>query len=106
MITLTTRNQQRISALVALAADQVTPGEAAKGLGISIRQLRRIRSRFDADGAAGLMHRGLAKKPANACDPQLKAEVVALYREKYPDFNQEHFTEFLLQNHNINLSRS
>ena len=106
MITLTTRDQQRISALLALAADQVTPGEAAKGLGISPRQLRRVRARFDAEGASGIVHRGRGKQPSNACAPQLKAEVVALYRENYPDFNQEHFTEFLLENHNIDLSRS
>lgn len=106
MLTLTTRDQVRISALVALAAGQVSPAEAAAALGMTPRQLRRIRVRFESEGAAGLVHRGRARRPANACPREVAGEVISLYRERYPGMNQEHFTEVLLESHGIDLSRS
>ncbi|MBU6401598.1 MAG: ISNCY family transposase [Verrucomicrobia bacterium] len=106
MITLSERDQQRLSALVALKAGQISPSEAASALGMSVRQLRRVRERFDDEGVAGLPHRGRCKRPANACPPELAGQVTSLYRERYPGTNQEQFTEFLLERHGIDLSRS
>ncbi len=48
----------RAGLLKALVAGRVTGGEAA-ALHLSARQVRRLRRRFEAEGAGGLLHRGL-----------------------------------------------
>jgi hypothetical protein len=55
--TLSRKELHRPGLLKALCAGRVTTRQVAIALGLSMRQTRRLRRRFEASGAAGLAHR-------------------------------------------------
>src|SRR5450631_1618471 len=78
--------------------------QAAEILGIGVRQLRRWRKRYEADGNDGLLDRRRGV-PSGKRVPKARAEqVVSLYREQYFDLNVRHFHEKLSEEHQIGLS--
>ena len=78
--------------------------QAAEILGISCRQMRRWKIRYELYGYDGLYDRR-RKIPSPKRVPLDKAEkVLRLYREKYFDFNISHFYDKLRKCHKINLS--
>src|SRR5438876_6418027 len=56
--TLSRKELHRPGLLKALCAGRVTTRQVANALGVSLRQTRRLRRRFEAGGAAALAHRG------------------------------------------------
>ena len=78
--------------------------EAAEILGISDRQMRRWKWRYEKHGYDGLYDRR-RKLPSPKRPPLETVEkVLRLYREKYFDFNMSHFYDKLKKEHNIRLS--
>jgi transposase len=73
--------------------------EAGELLGMSERQFRRYRGRYEEDGAEGLVDRRLGKpspKGVPAADARLMLE---LYRDAYRGWNVKHFHEHLVRDH-------
>ena len=78
-------------------ADQRTQAEAARLLGLSVRQVRRIQRRLEAEGDPAIVHR-LRGRPSNhRRDPQLRQEVVRAYRRLYADFGPTFASEKLAE---------
>ena len=78
--------------------------QAAELIGISERQMRRWRKRYEAEGYQGLLDRR-RRKPSSRRVPEAQAEeVLSLYRDKYFDLNVRHFHEKLGEEHQIGLS--
>ena len=78
--------------------------EAAEILGITDRQMRRHKKRYEEYGYDGLYDRR-KKMPSPKRMPLKKAEkILKLYREKYFDFNISHFYDKLRGEHNIKIS--
>jgi transposase len=80
--------------------------EAAKILGISGRQLRRLYYRYRTYGYDGLYDRRTGKPSPRRVPLAVVERVLALYREKYFDFSVRHFQEKLWAEHGIPLSYS
>lgn len=78
--------------------------QAAEILGMSDRQLRRWRKRWDKHGYDGLFDRR-TQQPSPKRVPVTEVEkVLRLYRERYFDLNVRHFVEKLHEQHQIGLS--
>jgi transposase len=78
--------------------------QAAEILGISDRQMRRWKWRYEKHGYDGLYDRR-RKRPSPKRPPLETVEkVLRLYREKYFDFNMSHFYDKLRKEHSIHLS--
>jgi len=78
--------------------------QAAEILGLSCRQMRRWKRRYEICGYDGLYDRR-RKTPSPKRVPLETAEkVLRLYREKYFDFNMSHFYDKLRKEHNVHLS--
>src|SRR5271170_1981894 len=78
--------------------------QAAEIIGISDRQMRRWRERYEEHGYDGLIDRRRGR-PSQKRVPLAQAEqVLGLYREKYFDLNVRHFHEKLGAQHGIHLS--
>ncbi len=75
-------------------------------LGISVRQLRRVRGAFRDRGVAALSHGNRGRPPSNALAAAIGPRVVALATTTYAGFNQHHFTEMLAEHEDLVLSRS
>jgi transposase len=68
--------------------------QAAELIGISARQLRRRRKRYEEEGYQGLLH--WRRKPSSRRVAKRQAEeVLSLYRDRYFDLNVRHFYEKL-----------
>jgi len=85
-------------------AKKISWWQAAEIIGISDRQMRRWRERYEEGGYDGLIDRRRGR-PSEKRVPVAQAEqVLGFYREKYFDLNVRHFHEKLGAEHGIHLS--
>ena len=90
--------------LLRASAGKIKWWQAAELMGISERQMRRWRKRYEEQGYQGLLDRR-RRKPSSRRVPKAQAEeVLSLYRDKYFDLNVRHFHEKLGEEHQIGLS--
>jgi transposase len=73
--------------------------EAGELLGMSERQFRRHRDRFEEEGEEGLRDRRLGKPSSRRVPAAEKDRMLALYREAYRGWNVKHFHEHLWRDH-------
>jgi transposase len=78
--------------------------QAAELIGISERQMRRWRKRFEEQGQQGLLDLRHRKPSCRRVPKEQAEEVLSLYRDKYFDLNVRHFHEKLGEEHRIGLS--
>lgn len=70
--------------------------EAAEFLGMSERQFRRLRDRYEAEGAEGLIDRRRGRASARRAPVDRIEFVVEQFRTRYWDFTVKHFHEALV----------
>src|SRR5947207_1326122 len=87
-------------------AKKITWWQAAEIIGISDRQMRRWRYRYEEFGFRGLFDRRRGKPSPKRVAMAVVERVLALYRENYFDLNVRHFHEKLASDHQIMLSYS
>lgn len=75
--------------------------EAGELLGMSERQFRRYRDRYEEEGIAGLVDRRLGRASARRAPGDAVEEMLWLYRERYRGWNVKHFHEHLVRDHNF-----
>jgi transposase len=80
-------------------AGELSMMEAGELLGMSERQFRRYRGRFEEDGDDGLRDRRLGKPSSKRVPAGEKERVLALYRQAYRGWNVRHFHEHLVRDH-------
>ena len=100
------REEKRALVLMRLMAGQWTGKEAAELLGVSPRQLRRLKSAFREEGIRTLIHGNRGRKPRHALSDSIRAQVVELARTRYERVNDHHLCELLADQEGIELSRS
>ena len=97
---------KQLALLKRVEAGELGMKEAASALGMSLRNLRRLRRRVERDGSAGLQHRNEGRAPANQGAVRQGRKVVSLARGKYAGINDHHLAELLKEREGIELSRS
>ena len=85
-------------------AKKITWWQAAEIVGMSDRQMRRLRWRYENYGYDGLLDRRRGRPSERRVPLALAEQVLGLYREKYYDLNVRHFHEKLGEQHGITLS--
>ena len=73
--------------------------EAGELLGMSARQFRRYRDRYDEEGLDGLIDRRLGKSSPKRVPGKDKALMLELYGSSYRGWNVKHFHEHLVRHH-------
>jgi hypothetical protein len=97
---------KRCDVLERFGAGKLTAHEAARVLGLSERQLRRLRRAFEKVGRGALVHGSTGRVPVNRTEDDVRAHIVELARTKYAGFNDQHLTEKLLDDEGFILSRA
>ena len=82
-----------------------TVGRGAKLLGISPRQMKRLRRKLKERGVKELLHGNRGKAPWNKTGSEKIKQVIELARGRYQGFNDTHLTEKLKEKEKIVLSR-
>jgi transposase len=85
-------------------AKKITWWQAAEIIGISDRQMRRWRERYEEFGYDGLFDRRRGKPSPKRVPLATVERVLGLYREKYFDLNVQHFHEKLREEQGLELS--
>ena len=73
--------------------------EAAEALGTSERHFRRLRDRYEAAGAEGLLDRRRGRASGRRVPVDRIEGVLEQYRTRYWDFTAKHFHERLVAEH-------
>jgi transposase len=105
VITMNTKEANRIAILEKVKKKEMKQNRAAKILGLSVRQIRRLGKRYKEDGPKGIIHqlRGL---PSNGrIDGYAIDAAVKTIREKYYDFGPTFAHEKLVEKHGVTFSR-
>jgi len=107
-VTLNAEQQREVEILTRLEAGVLDVGTAAELLGVSARQVRRLRARFRQDGMAAVVHGNGGRPPANRTEPAVVERILALAGPagKYYDLNVCHLQELLAREEEIVLGRS
>src|SRR3712207_2815084 len=105
-VTLNSKEQRRLLILNQVERGVVSVVEAAELMGVSVRQVQRLRAAYHVDGAAALVHGNRGHTPAHALDPELRQRVLTLAQTTYADCNHQHMSELLAEREGIHLSRS
>lgn len=103
--TLSRREVHRPGLLKALGAGRVTTRQVANALGLSLRQTRRLRRRYETSGAVGLAHRSRGRPSPRRLRPATREAITELMTTRYVGFNDRHLTEKLREQHGLLISR-
>src|SRR5712692_3360242 len=104
-IVMNASEQRRVVVLNQLESGPLVTREAAELLGLSERQVRRLRRGYGKQGADALVHGNRGRPAHNAVSAEIAQRVVELARTTYAGFNQQHLTEILAEQESIQLSR-
>jgi transposase len=105
-ITMTSREQQRAQVLTRLLVGDVSAVEAALLLGLSERQVSRLRAGYERDGPAALVHGNRGRPSSRRLDPDLATRILVLARTTYEGANDCHLAELLAEHEGIEISRA
>lgn len=106
-ITLTTEEMKRYKVISNVIEGIITGGEAAQLLGLSTRQVYRLKKRIQLEGETGIIHKNRGRKPAHALPEDIRKRILELHSSKrYRDCNDVHFAELLAEHENIHVSAS
>jgi transposase len=87
-------------------AKKLTWIQAAEIAGMSVRNMQRKRQSYQEHGYNGLFDQRRGRRSIHRVPMATAERVLALYRDKYPDFNVRHFHEKLKESEGIELSYS
>ena len=104
-ITMTAREQRRAWVLTRIRAGELSMTAGAEALGLSVRQLWRLRAAHGRDGPAGLVHGNRGRPSARRLDAGLRERILELRRGPYGEINDSHFVELLAEREGIVVSR-
>jgi transposase len=92
----TIKEIKRVEVMTRVDTGKITGSQAAKMIGISLRQTRRVIKKYLTGGAASLAHGNRDKPSPNKLDPALISAIKQLLKEKYADYNTLHLVEVLI----------
>src|SRR5882672_606170 len=105
-ITMSAKEVQRPGLVRAAQSGKITNLEGAAALGISVRQFRRLRRRFEAAGVPALLHQGRGRPSGRRLPETIRARVAKLLVGRYAGFNDCHLAEILREQEGLALSRA
>lgn len=105
-ITFTMKQLKTANILQQLIDGKIKNNDAARELGLTVRQVQRKKKDFMLLGPKSVIHKSKGKPSGRGYSSSLKEEIVAIYRSEYNGWNFSHFNEFLEYEHNITVSQS
>ena len=103
--TLSRKELHRPGLLKGLCSGRLKNAQVAAALGITVRHARRLKRRFEAGGAAALMHGNRGRPSPRRLSAAVRAAVGRFMTTLYVGFNDTHLTEKLREQHGLTLSR-
>jgi len=107
-LTLSIKQQRKAEVMTQLVAGKLSTAEAAQVLGLSARQVRRVRRRFSTGGLSSVVHGNAGRRPANRTGAAIldRLRLLAGHGGTYSDFNVSHLRDVLARDESLCLPRS
>ena len=80
---MTIKEANRLSAMRQIDKKMLSLRQASKDLGLSIRQTKRLRSRYLSEGESGLISRRRGRESANRIAQDVRDQVVEILRDSH-----------------------
>ena len=103
-VELRMKEQEKYDVIKELVDHNGNKNRASEKLGISRRQIDRLIITYKEKGKSGFVHGNRSRKPVSTIDKSISESIILLYKNKYYDFNFNHFKEFLEEKENIKVS--
>ena len=103
-ITMSQKEVDRMHVIQRTIDTRGAQAAAARQLGLSVRQVKRLVQRYRTQGAAGLVSRRRGQRPPNALTGALREQVLGVVRARYPDFAPTLAHEKLTEQHGYTFS--
>lgn len=100
------RQWKRLDVIRRLERKELSQVQAAEILGLSERQVRNLRHAVRERGKKGVVHGNTGRAPAHRLSEELREAVVELARGRYAGFNDQHFTDKLVEVEKLSVSRA
>jgi transposase len=97
---------QKYTAISQCLQGQCTTQEAARIMGLSLRQAYRLKQKVRQKGVKGLMHGNRGRTSPRRLSDELRDQILSLARGKYRGFNDTHMGEKLAAVEGLCLSRA
>src|SRR6266436_5421080 len=105
LVSLNMRELDRLKVIQAIVEMGLKPGRAAERLGLSVRQVERLVTRYRESGAAGLVSHKRGNPGNRKLDEGLAVRALTIIRERYADFGPTLACEKLRECHGIRLAK-
>ena len=104
---MTKKEVKRLDVIGRAIDGLITVKEAALALGISERQVQRLKKKVRNEGPTGIVHKNTGRTPSNAITAETKATILSLANsEDLANCNFCHLREILSEHYSINISYS
>jgi len=104
LLTMSTRELTRLEVMQRLKEKRLKQQEAARQLGISVRQVKRLYRVYKAEGAKGLVSQRRGKASNHQIEPETVQKAIDLIYERYRDFGPTLAHEKLVEVHGVKIS--
>lgn len=103
---MSSKEVRRPGLIQAALAGKVTNAEAARALGLSVRQFRRLKSAYQRTGVEALIHGNRGRPSPRRRSEAERQRIVELMRTRYAGLNDCHLTEKLCEWEGLSLARA
>jgi transposase len=103
IITMSEKEISKYEVLQSLIKGQINCTEAGHHIGLSTRQVRRLKGRVQKEGASGLVHKSRGRIGNRKIKKKTIATLKKIVRREYHDFNPTFAAEKLKENHNLSI---
>jgi transposase len=99
------KERERLKVVAQVAEGRLKQVEAARLMKLTVRHVRRLQDRYDAQGDAGLVHRSRGRPSNRRIPAARRREVLQRVRAAYADFGPTLAAEKLAQRDGLHVSR-
>ena len=86
LVTMSTRELDRLDVIQRVLEHRLTQAKAGDVLGLTTRQVRRLCTRYEELGPAGLVSRQRGRPSNHRLPDERRERAVAIVRDRYADF--------------------
>src|SRR3990167_5211580 len=104
MSTINQREQAKLDVIGKALSRQITNGQASRMLGMSVRQIQRLKKDVREQGEKAVIHKLKGKTSNHHINQYIKKEVLMVVKEYYHDFKPGFATEKLTERHGARIS--
>lgn len=104
-VTLSQREQQRLRVVMEVETGRWSAEQASEVLGLSVRQVWRLKAGYKEGGAVAFMHGNRGRASPGRISEEVRARVLELMTGQYAGCNDHHLAELLMLREGIALSR-